>query len=527
MRLSMPLVALGVGTAVLAAEPPRDFAAYEDAYQFECNAPWVRVGSPLVTTHQGWQYEYGGASVKVRREGAPAKGPVKLGLLAGIKDLEPETQRALQLFLAAFEKADVEAIIVGGDTAEQTEVLDQVYAWLPQQTRRPIVSIAGNTERAGAHNYAIAKARKAGAQQLVNMGLIRRYDGPGFDLVSLSGYHDKTYLHLSGGCIYSDQALTDAEAAIRAADDPVIMLVHGPPRQSGKQSLDFVPGAGNVGDPRLTELLKRNQVQFGTFGHILEAGGHGTDLSGKPLPAKKLHPALYVDQGSANPLPWKMNDGTTAHGSGGDHDHRRKEGLVRGAQVAQARAHPGRVMMRAALLFSLVITACSGGAIDLHDAGSSDAGRAPSDAGAHELVAAHNAVRARAMPTPSPALPLLTWSDAAAAVAADWAARCSFAHNPAISGIYGENIFAASSSAFSPTAVVENWAEEIIDYDYVSNHCASVCGHYTQIVWRTTSAVGCASTVCTRNSPFGGQAPWLFWVCDYEPPGNVNGQRPY
>jgi Icc-related predicted phosphoesterase len=309
------LLTAAAGAPALAADAaPKDFAAYEEAYQFECNAPWVLVDPPLVTKHEGWVYEYGGASVKVRREAPPSKGPVKLGLLAGIKDLEPETVAALTLFLDAFEKADVEVIIVGGDTAEQTEVLDAVYAWLPQHTKRPIVSIAGNTERAGAHNYAIAKARKAGALQLINMGLIRRYDGPGFDLVSLSGYHDKTYLHLSGGCIYSDQALTDAEAAIRAADDPVVMLVHGPPRQSGKQSLDFVPGAGNVGDPRLAELIKRNKVPFGTFGHILEAGGHGTDLAGKPLPAKKLQPALYVDQGSANPLPWKMNDGSTAYG---------------------------------------------------------------------------------------------------------------------------------------------------------------------------------------------------------------------
>src|SRR5207244_6981531 len=133
-------------------------------------------------------------------------------------------------------------------------------------------------------------------------------------LVSLSGYHDKTYLHLSGGCIYTEQALTDAQSAIRAADDPVVMLVHGPPKQSGKQALDYVPGAGNVGDQKLTDLIKQLKVPFGTFGHILEAGGHGTDLAGKPLPPKKLHPALYVNQGSANPLIWKMNDGTTAYG---------------------------------------------------------------------------------------------------------------------------------------------------------------------------------------------------------------------
>jgi Icc-related predicted phosphoesterase len=274
----------------------------------------VLIQLPELVKYKGWLYEYGGASLKVRREGGDKKGPVKLGLLAGIKDLEPETQGALKRFLDEFEKQDVDLVIVGGDTAEQTDVLDAVYAWLPQQTARPIVSIAGNTERAGAHNYAIAKVRKTGAINLINMGLVRRYDGPGFDVVSLSGYHDKTYLHLSGGCIYTDQALTDAESAIRAADDPVVMLVHGPPRQSGKQSLDFVPGAGNVGDVKLTDLIKKMKVPFGVFGHILEAGGHATDLAGKPLPQKKPAAALFVNQGSANPLPWKMNDGSTSYG---------------------------------------------------------------------------------------------------------------------------------------------------------------------------------------------------------------------
>lgn len=302
---------------LLFADPPKDWGAFEEAYQFECNAPWVLItDAPQTVKYDGWIYEHAGASIKVRRD-KPAlakSGPVKLGLLAGIKDLEKETQETLKRFLDAFEQADVEVIVVGGDTAEQTEVLDAVYAWLPKQTKRPIVSIAGNTERAGAHNYAIGKVRKGGTLNLINLGLIRRYDGLGFDLVSLSGYHDKTYLHLSGGCIYSDQALTDAESAIRAADDPVIMLVHGPPRQTGKAALDFVPGAGNVGDAKLTELIKKMKVPFGIFGHILEAGGHATDLSGKPLPPKKPAAALYVNQGSANPLPWKMNDGSTSYG---------------------------------------------------------------------------------------------------------------------------------------------------------------------------------------------------------------------
>src|SRR5581483_11265663 len=124
--------------SLLAQDPPKDLAAWEDQYQFECNAPWVLVDPPEKKTLHGYTYEFAGASVKVRRETPAAKGPVKLGLLAGIKDAEPDTLATLKRFLDAFDAADVEAVIVGGDTAEQPEVLDAVYAWLVDATSRPI-----------------------------------------------------------------------------------------------------------------------------------------------------------------------------------------------------------------------------------------------------------------------------------------------------------------------------------------------------------------------------------------------------
>jgi hypothetical protein len=72
------------------------------------------------------------------------------------------------------------------------------------------------------------------------------------------------------------------------------------------------------------------------------------------------------------------------------------------------------------------------------------------------------------------------------------------------------------------------WAAEAPNYDYATNTCAAgqVCGHYTQLVWRATTQVGCATVQCTTGSPFGG-GNWTFTVCDYSPPGNYVGQRPY
>jgi pathogenesis-related protein 1 len=149
---------------------------------------------------------------------------------------------------------------------------------------------------------------------------------------------------------------------------------------------------------------------------------------------------------------------------------------------------------------------------------------------ARELLTAHNEVRAHATPAPQPPLRPLTWSEELAAKAQAWANQCHWAHNPD-RGDVGENIAAAAPpDSRTDQAVVEDWASEVADYTYATNQCApgEVCGHYTQLVWRDTTQVGCATALCEENSPFGAQLPrWRFWVCNYSPPGNIVGQRPY
>jgi len=141
---------------------------------------------------------------------------------------------------------------------------------------------------------------------------------------------------------------------------------------------------------------------------------------------------------------------------------------------------------------------------------------------------AHNQVRASAQPAPSPALPSLHWSQEAASLAQQWAGQCTFSHNPNL-GDFGENIAAFSpAGSGNPQGVVQGWAAEAQNYDYATDTCGSICGHYTQLVWRATTAVGCGRATCTAaSSPFGGTRDWELWICDYDPAGNFVGQKPY
>ncbi|OWM65895.1 hypothetical protein CDL15_Pgr015320 [Punica granatum] len=85
----------------------------------------------------------------------------------------------------------------------------------------------------------------------------------------------------------------------------------------------------------------------------------------------------------------------------------------------------------------------------------------------------------------------------------------------------GENIYWGSGSSWGPRDAVSAWADEEKYYTYETNSCESgkVCGHYTQIVWKTTRRIGCARVVCDDGD--------VFMTCNYDPVGNYIGERPY
>ena len=144
------------------------------------------------------------------------------------------------------------------------------------------------------------------------------------------------------------------------------------------------------------------------------------------------------------------------------------------------------------------------------------------------ITAAHNRVRARV------GVPPLTWNPKLAEVARRWANACvdvepprgmidhSAGRSELFPGPLGENLHATTAPVPDPIDALQGWAAEAKDYDHQRNACSGgMCGHYTQVVWRTTREVGCGVGSCPRlryRSTL---------VCNYWPAGNWEGERPY
>jgi pathogenesis-related protein 1 len=127
------------------------------------------------------------------------------------------------------------------------------------------------------------------------------------------------------------------------------------------------------------------------------------------------------------------------------------------------------------------------------------------------IVEAHTARRSQHCAPP------LVWSAALASQAQSWAdhlaeSGCQLQHS---SGPYGENLAAGSAGSLSPGDVAEMWYREVASYRFSSGGFSMNTGHFTQVVWVASQHIGCGVTTCQGLD---------VWVCNYDPPGNVEGQ---
>ncbi|KAG7191370.1 uncharacterized protein KQ657_003491 [Scheffersomyces spartinae] len=131
-----------------------------------------------------------------------------------------------------------------------------------------------------------------------------------------------------------------------------------------------------------------------------------------------------------------------------------------------------------------------------------------------DILDAHNQKRALH------GVPALKWNAKIAAYAAAYAAVALDCNNLQLvhsGGPYGENLAAGYVGGYSP---VDAWYNEIKLYNYSQPGFSPATGHFTQVVWKSTTELGCAMLLCNNA--------WRqYTICEYtNTRGNIVGTNP-
>ncbi|KAG0249822.1 hypothetical protein DFQ27_009768, partial [Actinomortierella ambigua] len=122
-----------------------------------------------------------------------------------------------------------------------------------------------------------------------------------------------------------------------------------------------------------------------------------------------------------------------------------------------------------------------------------------------QILDAHNQYRAIHKAPP------LVWDPKAATHGNNWIQACQFKHSQ--NRQFGENL--AYGYKDFPTAI-KAWYDEERLYNYNNPSFSMATGHFTQVVWKSTKAVGCAVKYCDGYRSM--------YICNYSPPGNMMGR---
>ncbi|CEJ56700.1 hypothetical protein PMG11_02900 [Penicillium brasilianum] len=136
----------------------------------------------------------------------------------------------------------------------------------------------------------------------------------------------------------------------------------------------------------------------------------------------------------------------------------------------------------------------------------------------------------------------LVWNDTLVEYSHEWARHCIWEHSD---GPYGENLAFGYPNASS---AVEAWGDERKFYNFDKpTGFTEKTGHFTQLVWKSTTEVGCAAIDCgytednekerrdagdsstgrllSRELDGSTRAQGWYVVCEYTPTGNVVGDH--
>ncbi|XP_077365772.1 cysteine-rich secretory protein LCCL domain-containing 1-like isoform X2 [Festucalex cinctus] len=162
--------------------------------------------------------------------------------------------------------------------------------------------------------------------------------------------------------------------------------------------------------------------------------------------------------------------------------------------------------------------------------------RAITDSDAQLILDLHNKLRGQVYPQASN-MEYMEWDTELERTAEEWAETCLWEHGPAgLLPQIGQNLGAHWGRYRPPTFHVQAWYDEVKYYSfpypqecnpYCPFRCSGpVCTHYTQLVWATSSRIGCAVNLCYNMNVgnWWGHAPYKHGApCSACPPSYGGG----
>uniref|UniRef100_A0A060T9D9 ARAD1D14652p n=1 Tax=Blastobotrys adeninivorans TaxID=409370 RepID=A0A060T9D9_BLAAD len=210
--------------------------------------------------------------------------------------------------------------------------------------------------------------------------------------------------------------------------------------------------------------------------------------------------------GTTQTVSVNQNQNQDQNQGGGDNQNQNQQGEDSGAQVAPSSSSvetsptPSPIESSSAPSSPSVVSSSSSSP-SASASSSSDSGLSSF---AKECLDEHNKDRAEHSADP------LSWNQTLADYAQNYlkSSNCKFAHS---GGPYGENIAMGYATT---TDAIQDWYNEYKNYDYSGGGFSESTGHFTQMVWKGTTQLGCAQIKCDKGD---------YLVCEYYPWGNVQG----
>ena len=227
---------------------------------------------------------------------------IRIGLLAGIYDGSPETDKNINYFLDRFKAAKVQAIAVAGGVGTTKEQIIHTLVTL-SKAPVPLLLTPGANESFPEFEKALQKVTPD-YPQFIDMTRIRKVFMKQVVIISLPGYTNTYYLKAKEqGCSFDQDDISNIED-FTDNKHVAVLLSPTPPLGKGSAASDIGRLSINVGDADILKVMKDADIRFALSGIIYEAGGNAASIKDNaPVPKNIWSTSFLLQAGSAAATP--------------------------------------------------------------------------------------------------------------------------------------------------------------------------------------------------------------------------------